>query len=82
MKKQKTQWQDVLFYLQTHQGISSFEAWEMFHITRLAAVIFILRKRGHNIVSIDKTGCNEYGPYTYTEYRLEENLECPVRFLS
>lgn len=69
-KKQKTQWKDVLGYLQMNEGISSMEAWDKFHITRLAAVIFVLRKRGYNIVSQDCTGKNEYGPYTYTTYKL------------
>lgn len=71
MKKQRTQWQDVLDYLQAHGSITSMDAWSKFHITRLAAVIFILRKRGYNIVSYDRAGKNDYGVYTYTEYRLE-----------
>ena len=72
MAKIKTQWRDVLEYLESHKGISSWEAWEVFHITRLAAVIFTLRKMGYNIISYDMTGKNDYGVYTYTEYRLED----------
>lgn len=70
-KKVKTQWQDILDYLKEHGEISSMEAWDRFHITRLAAVIFNLRKRGYNIVTEDCTGRNEYGVYTYANYRLE-----------
>lgn len=71
MAKVKTQWKDVLEYLQTHDGISSMEAWSKFHITRLADVIFKLRKRGYDIVTEDCTGRNEYGVYNYAVYRLE-----------
>lgn len=71
MAKVKTQWKDILEYLETHEGISSMTAWEVFHITRLAAVIFKLRKMGYNITSYDMAGRNDYGVYTYTEYRLE-----------
>lgn len=73
MAKVRVQWKDVLEYLKTHEGISSMKAWEVFHITRLAAVVFRLRKMGYNVVSYDKTGKNDYGTYTYTEYRLESN---------
>lgn len=72
MKKQKTQWKDVLNYLTTHQGISSMEAWELFHITRLSAVIFVLRERGYNIDTVMHTGANEYGPYQYAVYTLKD----------
>ena len=72
MKKQKTQWKDVLDYLMTHDGISSMEAWELFHITRLSHVIFILRKRGYNIKTVMYMGVNEYGPYQYGMYVLED----------
>ena len=71
MKKQRTQWKDVLNYMNEHGSISSMEAWDKFHITRLSAVIWTLRKRGYNISTTDKDGYNEYGRYTYGEYRLE-----------
>lgn len=71
MKKQKTQWKDVLEYLSTHEGISSMEAWELFHITRLSAVIFVLRKRGYDIDTVMCVGANEYGPYQYAMYVLK-----------
>ena len=71
--KIRTQTKDVLNYLKEHEeGISSMEAWELFHITRLADVIFKLRKRGHNIVTEIKIGNGVYGFYTYAVYRLEE----------
>ena len=72
MAKQKTQWKDVLEHLQKHGSITSMEAWSQYHITRLADVIFKLRKRGYCITTEDCTGKNEYGLYTYANYRLEE----------
>lgn len=72
MAKTKTQWQDVLEHLKEHGSITSMEAWSIYHITRLADVIFKLRKRGYNILTEDCTGKNEYGVYTYANYRLEE----------
>ena len=72
MKKQKTQCKDVLDYLMTHDGISSMEAWELFHITRLSAVIFVLRKRGYDIDTVLYMGVNEYGPYQYAMYVLKK----------
>lgn len=60
----------VLEYLKTHTGITSLDAFELFGITRLAAVIFDLRKTNY-IVSVDKTCINRYGvKCTFTEYRL------------
>ena len=68
--KQKTQWKDVLQHLRTNDGITSMQAWDMYHITRLSDVIFKLRKRGYEIETVTCTGYNEYGVYQYAEYRL------------
>ena len=38
----KTQKQEVLAYLKKHKSITSWEAIQEFHITRLAAIIFEL----------------------------------------
>ncbi len=75
MKKQKSQIKDVLAYLKENGSITSMEAFEKFHATRLAAVIFNLRKMGYDITTINCNGINEYGPYTYAEYILEDNNE-------
>ena len=73
MKKQKTQWQDVLAHLKGYRHITSMEAWSMYHITRLAAIIFKLRKMGYNITTHNCVGKNEYGTYNYADYELEES---------
>lgn len=71
MAKVKTQWKDILEHLQEQGHITSMEAWSQYHITRLAAVIFKLRKMGYNITTYDCVGRNEYGVYNYADYRLE-----------
>ena len=65
---------DVLEYLKEHpEGITQMDAYRVFPapITRLAAVIFDLRKQ-HNIVSIDCEGQNCYGHISYVTYKLVE----------
>lgn len=61
----------VLEYLQSHTGITSMQAIEMFGATRLSAIIFNLRKRGYVIEDIDKTTIDRYGnTCRFVEYRL------------
>lgn len=67
-KKQKVQWQDILSYMQMYGSITSMEAWDKFHATRLAAVIFNLRNMGYDIETRDCVGKNEYGTYNYAKY--------------
>lgn len=54
--------QKVLFHLQNHKSITSWEAIRLYRATRLSAIIFVLRKRGYEIHSIPEynkeTGCN------------------------
>lgn len=47
----KTQKQEVLAYLKKHKSITSWEAIQEFHITRLAAIIFELKEDGNAIFS-------------------------------
>ena len=61
----------VLKYLQTHNGITSMEAFELFGATRLSAIIFNLRKYGFEIESIPMRGKNRYGdPVNFVKYHL------------
>lgn len=69
--KARSQMGDVTEYLRKHKTITSMQAWEMFHVTRLASIIQRLRKRGYNIVTVTRDGINVYGPYQYAEYVLE-----------
>lgn len=60
---------EVLRHLREHGSITSMEAIELFGATRLSAIIFNLRKNGHDIVTIDKTGTDRYGHrVTYANY--------------
>lgn len=61
----------VLNYLETHRGITSLEAIELFGNTRLSATIYNLRKMGYNIVSIDHECPTRYGKIAeVSEYQL------------
>ena len=78
MPKQKTQWKDVLNHLEVHNSITSMEAWEKYHITRLADVIWKLRQikyGGYDIETRDCVGSNEYGQYHYAKYVLHGTKE-------
>lgn len=60
---------EVLRYLQTFGSITSWEAIREFGATRLSAIIFDLRKQGHNIISEDVTTKNRFGnTVTYAKY--------------
>jgi len=45
----KTQKEEILQYLKKHKTITSWDAIQMFHVTRLASVIFLLKQEGHEI---------------------------------
>lgn len=50
-----TQKKQVLFYLRTHHsGMTSMDAFNIYQITRLAAVVFELRQEGYNIITINE----------------------------
>lgn len=60
----------VLNHLKKFGTITSKEAFDMYGITRLAAIIFLLRKE-HNISTIRSTGTNRFGrPTRYATYKL------------
>ncbi len=70
-KQKRTQRGEVLKYLQTHKGITSMQAIEKFGATRLSAIIFDLKRKGYNIVTVMKDGENRYGESVrFAEYRL------------
>ena len=74
MEATRNQRTDVLNYLREHGSITQLEAYYKFPapITRLSAVIYDLRKKGHNIISEDLTGANCYGAYRCAIYTLVE----------
>lgn len=68
----KTKTSEILKYLKSHKkGITSLEAITHFGATRLSAIIFELRKDGHNIVMDWEEGTDMYGhKMRYGRYRL------------
>lgn len=51
----------VLQWLQTGASISSIEAIENFGATRLSAIIFDLKRQGHNIETVMCDGRDRFG---------------------
>ena len=65
MSSTVTQRQQVLNHLQQHGSITSWEAIQKFHATRLSGIIFALRKQGHPIKStMESNGDKHYARYT------------------
>lgn len=70
-KKSNSQREAILNHLQTRNSITSIEAINNYGVTRLAAVVFALKKEGYNIHSNIKHGMTRYGePCCYAEYSL------------
>lgn len=59
--ERETQKRRVLAHLRNYGKITSNEAFTWYGITRLAAVIFMLRKEGYEIETVETTGKNRYG---------------------
>lgn len=59
-------------HLKENGSITTWEAYEIFGITRLSDKIYQLRKMGYNISSNSTTKINRYGhKVTFSTYRLE-----------
>jgi hypothetical protein len=66
-----TQYDRVLKHLQDYGTITSWESFIEYGITRLSAVIFMLRRDGFNISSTFKTTKTRYGePTSFAIYKL------------
>ena len=69
-EKITNQKQEVLRHIKRYGSITSMEAFEKYGITRLSALIYILR-REYEIVTIMRTSINRYGnEVNFAEYRL------------
>ena len=67
------QQQRVLEYMREKGSITSMEAFQALGTTRLSAVIFCLRRKGHDIRSITESFKNRYNePVCYSRYMLKE----------
>lgn len=61
----------VLSYMQAYGSISSWEAYRDLGVTRLAAVIFKIKRNGHTITAKMEAGKNRRGETVhYTRYTL------------
>ena len=69
MRHEKSQSMKVLRHLQSGKTISSFEAYEQFGITRLNAIMWILKNDGYAIRS--KCVDNADGRTNYKQYWLD-----------
>lgn len=66
-----TQREQIRLHLKHHHAITSWEAFEMYGITRLSAIIYTLRKT-HNIRSLPMTTTNRFGnTVNYVKYVYE-----------
>jgi len=60
----KTQTDAILWHLGTFQTITSWNAIKEYGATRLSGIIFVLRKRGYNIVTNPEIVKNRFGRNT------------------
>lgn len=74
MKRNKpSQLTMVLDHLETEGSITSLEAIDLYGATRLADIIFRLRKMGYDIQTITCTGKTRFGATcTYAKYVMKE----------
>lgn len=66
----------ILKHLENYGSITSFEAFELYGITRLAARVKELREKGYDINTLMIEGVNRYGEacrYAKYVYRGESN---------
>lgn len=67
-----TQREWTLDYMKRHGSITSMEAYDKAGITRLAAIIFDLRKQGYKIDTNDiKADTLRFGSTVYAQYVLQ-----------
>ena len=77
MRSRITQTSDILNYMRENGFITSKIANELFGATRLAAIIFNLRKVGYEIETILVDGTTRYGTHTqYAKYYLRGEKKC------
>lgn len=72
MDRIDTQRKAVLAHLGSHGSLTSMEAFAEYGITRLSAVIFVLRAAGHDIETVMCKGKDRFGnPCNYAKYVLK-----------
>lgn len=74
MNKKLSQYDKVLQWLKKYGTITQLEAFEKFACFRLSAIIYLLRKEGYDIETIDTKGKNRYGDTVYfATYKLKKD---------
>ena len=69
----KTQKELIEKHLLEKGKITSWEAFEIYGVTRLSHIIYILRRK-YDIISVSTTKKNRYGHYcTYSTYTLKND---------
>lgn len=56
-----SQYKRILEYLEKYKSITSMEAFRKFGATRLSAIIFNMKKAGHNIETVMEQTTNDDG---------------------
>ena len=75
LKCKKSKQALILEHLKNYGTITSLEAIEKYGATRLAAIIFQLRKKGYNIITIDMPFTDRFGNHsTYGKYILSNSI--------
>ena len=73
-KPRKTKTSEVLRYLKQYGFITSTHAISLFGATRLADIIYRLRRRGYDITTITQTKNDRYGnTCNFAKYILNDN---------
>lgn len=66
----------VLRHMQEKGGITTFEAFSNYGATRLADIVYRLRHKGHEIITIQREQEDRYGTVVkFAEYRLKEEVK-------
>jgi len=66
----------VLDHMREHGSITQMEATELFGATRLGAIVFNLRRKGHDIETVTMGTTDRYGhAVNYAKYVLHQEEE-------
>lgn len=72
MKKRETHYDRILKHLRDYGNITSWQGFTEYGMTRMSAIIYLLRKDGYNIESQTICAKNRYGnPVHFAKYVLK-----------
>ena len=70
-----TKTEAVREHLETNRGITTYEAFQKYGATRLADIIYRLRKYGHKIHTVEREQEDRFGnAVKFVEYRMEKSV--------